>query len=390
MTDQSGKTELPQPDPDTIVEVPVDQLLLDSENARLSWRTDGDSQFELLKILWTQMSVDEVALSIAENGFFRSEPLFVVIENEDTVRPDRRKYTVIEGNRRLAAVMLLRNADLRQKVGATDLPMLDPSKIKELAKLPVIIYPDRQSLWPTVGFRHINGTRPWDSFSKAKYIADVHDGFHLSLEKIAETVGDRHATVARLYRGYEILKQADVKGRFSREDRANSRFYFSHLYTAVDQKEYQDFLGITPEGSLGPNPVPDSHMEQLEELLVWLYGSRSRNKFPVVRTQSPDLNTLREILSKPESLAALRGGEPLERAYSVFIGDRRRFRDALVNAKLQLQDAKGTVTTGYKGEDDMGATMEDILDIAQTISREMRAVARSMKPAKRPSTGREN
>ena len=49
MTDQSGKTELPQPDTDDIVEVPVDQLLPDSENARLSWRTGASSQLDLIK-----------------------------------------------------------------------------------------------------------------------------------------------------------------------------------------------------------------------------------------------------------------------------------------------------------------------------------------------------
>jgi ParB-like chromosome segregation protein Spo0J len=52
------------------------------------------------------MAVDEVALSIAENGFYRHEPLYAARESG--------KLNVVEGNRRLAAVKLLRDEKLRR------------------------------------------------------------------------------------------------------------------------------------------------------------------------------------------------------------------------------------------------------------------------------------
>ena len=50
--------------------IAVDRLLFDEENPRLASSRDASSQNDLLKILWTEMAVDKVALSVAANGFF--------------------------------------------------------------------------------------------------------------------------------------------------------------------------------------------------------------------------------------------------------------------------------------------------------------------------------
>jgi len=353
-----------------IQDIPINLLLLDEQNPRLASRVENNDQGELVKILWDEMAVDEVALSIAQNGFFRSEPLFVIRKEPAQSDPTKQLYITVEGNRRLAAVLLLRDSQLRKAVGATDLSISE-SRRAELGKLPAIVYPDRRTLWTTVGFRHINGIRPWDSFSKAKYVADVHEQYGIPLAQIARQIGDRHSTVARLYRGYKLLEQAESAGKFAREDRAKNRFYFSHLYTAADQREFQEFLEIAPERSEAAEPVPPSKLDELEELMTWLYGKRSEHKEPIVRSQNPDLNYLREVISKPDSLSALRSGYPLERCLEIAIGDRRRFREALTRAKVELQNAKGTVTTGYSGEDDLYDTAMDISRVAETLMDEM-------------------
>ena len=371
MAETNAQSVLLQPDTSRIVDIPVEQLLLDPVNARLAWRIEGDSQKDLVKILWTDMVVDEVAWSIAENGFFRSEPLFVITQDPQEKDPTKRKYIVVEGNRRLTSVLLLLDKELREEVRATNLPVIDAQRRAELSTLPAIIYPSRDRLWTTVGFRHIHGIRPWDSFSKAKYVADVHENYGIPLGEIADRIGDRHATAQRLYRGYKILEQAESCGAFNKEDRTRNRFYFSHLYTAVDQPAFQEFLGIDPETPLGPNPVPRSNLGELEELMIWLYGKRSAGIEPVVRRQNPDLNFLRQVISKPEALAALRSGYSLERSRLVVLGDRKRFRDALTSSKVELQNAKATVTTGYNGEEDLYEIVQDINLLVDTIREEM-------------------
>ncbi|MCX5784599.1 MAG: ParB N-terminal domain-containing protein [Elusimicrobia bacterium] len=349
-----------------ITDMKVDTLLLDQDNPRLASGSNAKTQEDLLQVLWNEMAVDEVALSIAANGFFREEPLFVVPDGKG-------KYIVVEGNRRLAAVTLLRDEAKKKKVGATDLPTLTTVQRAKLDTLPVSVYSRREELWQYFGFRHINGAKPWDAFSKAQYVAEVHEKYKIPLDKIANSIGDRHTTVKRLYRGYKILEQAESSASFNREDRVRNRFYFSHLYTAADQPEFQKFLGLDPNKSLEQNPVPKGKLPELKEMMIWLYGSKASGKEPIVRSQNPDLNLLREVVSRKNALAGLRTGLPLERAFEIGIGDKRRFRESLTRAKEDLQQAKATVTTGYSGEQDLYDTIKDILAYAETIKSEMDA-----------------
>jgi hypothetical protein len=366
-----------QPPPRDERPIRVDKLLLDPENPRLI--TDGPElkQDELLEILWKEMAVDEIALSIAQNGFFPEERLFVV-----PAEHVNGKYIVVEGNRRLAAVKLLLEDKLRERMGATVLPSLDARARRALEELPTSIYPNRRELWRYFGFRHINGPKPWDSFSKAAYVAEVHEDYGIDLETIADTIGDRHATVTRLYRGYLLLRQAERQGSWDREDRVGSKLSFSHLYTAAAQPEFQKFLGLASDKPLKPNPVPKTKLPELRELCTWLFGSQSRGVEPVVRTQNPDLNRLRDVIANPQSLDALRAGYGLDRAHDVSIGDTRRFREALISAKEDLQQAKATVTTGYNGEPELLTVIDDISTYAQSVKTEMAAKAAAPKRAK--------
>ena len=171
----------------------TDVLLFDAQNPRLSEEegptaVDG-SQEEILVELWRDFAVDEVALSIAENGYFPHEPLFVAREDEGLV--------VIEGNRRLAAVKLLRDASLRRMVGATDLPRITQRERAALDALPALVL-RREDIWQYLGFKHVNGPQAWQSYSKAQYIAWVHNHLKVPLDEIARRIGDKHATVTRL------------------------------------------------------------------------------------------------------------------------------------------------------------------------------------------------
>jgi hypothetical protein len=158
---------------------------------------------------------------------------------------------------------------------------------------------------------------------------------------------------------------------FRREDRIANKFFFSHLYTAVDQPEFQKFLRIEAEKSLRANPVPKSRLGELRELMIWFYGSKAEKKLPLVQHQNPDLNILREVISEPRGLAALRAGYPLQRSHEISIGDERRFRNALVRTKEELQIADGTVTTGYAGEEDSYLLIQDIVTIVQSLTDRM-------------------
>jgi hypothetical protein len=281
----------------------------------------------------------------------------------------------VEGNRRLAAVKLLLNADLRQQVKANDLPEISAARRKELKELPVSIYQKKEELWEYFGFRHVNGPKEWDSLSKAAYIAEVRRKYEHDLDTVARKIGDQHSTVERIYRGYVLLEQAEKATRFKREDSHRNRFYFSHLYTAATYPEVQKFLGIEAKTSLKDNPVLKSQLPHLEELMIWLFGSQERGLEPQVKTQAPDLSNLRDVIGNKAALAALRSGVSLHRSHAISQGDERRFEESLAQAKDALQEAKGTVTTGYDGDDELLTQMEGVVLLATSVLNEMKSIA---------------
>ncbi len=354
--------------------MPVERLLLDAENPRLATSVRGKSQFEIIQVLWTEMAVDELVYSIAANGYFPEEPLFAIPCNECDAEYDADKLVVLEGNRRLAAVLILLKDEWREKLKATNLPSITAAQKEALRSLPVSVYPNREVLWKYLSFRHINSPKAWDSFSKAKYVAHVHDDYQVSLQDIANRIGDRHATVSRLYRGYKVLQQAEAQAGFDQEDRVRNRFYFSHLYTALDYPEFQSFLGISGDEPDKDNPVASSCLGNLTQLMIWLYGSKSESKAPLVQKQNPDLVRLRDAISKPESLEELKAGYSLEIAYNTSVGDEPRFRRALINTRQELKQANQTVATGYDGDESLYLVLNDIQDILSVLQREMKRV----------------
>ena len=375
----TGSPPAPSRPPKPYERLPVEQLLLDPKNPRLAeyGALPGANQATLLQSLWSLMAVEELALSIAFNGYFEHEPLFVEAGPKD-------KFTVIEGNRRLAAVQLLLDRELREEVRATDLPRIDSKRRSEISKLPCVVI-TRKQLWRYLGFKHVNGPATWGAYAKAQYIATVHNEYGVPLHSISEQIGDVHSTVERQYRGLMVIEQAETQGVFDRTD-SYRKFGFSHIYTGLDKQGIQKFLGIENKPRDRRRPVPKSRISHLGELCEWLYGSRSREIEPRMRSQNPDLKTLDAVLLSKKGVQGLRDGLPLSVAHDITLGDQRIFRSSLQNAKQSLQKAHGTLSTGFQPKDtDALALAMEIDGLAADLHDEMerkRTTRRQKKPKK--------
>ena len=260
--------------------------------------------------------------------------------------------------------------------------MLTREQKEALEYLPVSIYPDRQSLWAYIGFRHVNGPLTWDSWPKAQYIAFVRNTFGIELDQIALSIGDKNQTVRRLYRGLMVLDQANEAG-YALDDRTKRHLSFSHLYTGLDYAGFQAFLGLTKDAGYEPRPILPKFLPNLKQLLVWLFGSKEEKKQPVVKSQNPDLKKLDDILKDPAALTALHAGLGLDVAHQLSLGEEVRFRECLTRSKHEIQQAKGLVVTGYKGERELLDTADAIADIAKSLSDEMRIIVRQKRNSSR-------
>ena len=352
---------------------PIDELCFDQRNPRLFLDVDQDED-ELVERLWREFAVDELAMSIASNGYFEHEPLFAAHEHG--------RHIVVEGNRRLAAVKILLDDGLREKLGAVDLPKITTERRKELATLPVVQC-DRQDIWHYIGFKHVNGSQPWQSYAKAQYVAWVHNELGEPLEEIARRIGDRHATVRRLYRGLMVLRQAEAAGRFDLEDRWKGHFSFSHLYTGLDYPNIQAMLGIDSEDSFHPNPVPEENLDALGNLCLWLYGQKSTDTRPLIQSQNPDLRRLESAIGSEAGLIALRRGLPLDVVIDISVGDEELFKGHLIEARHRLQEARGKQLTGDPGDSDTLRIANEIYELGAHLVTDMEDRRRELRASRR-------
>lgn len=355
---------------DEIVPVKVSSLAFDLRNPRLAEfdLTDGATEAELIRVLWEAMDVRELVLSIAASGFFRHEPLIVAREDG--------KNVVIEGNRRLAAVKLLRNPGLAKDL-TVSVPTLAPAEAAALETLPTV-QGTRESAWRYLGFKHVNGPAKWSSYAKSRYVAEVHRKYGVKLDDIAGQIGDTHKTVRRLYRSLMVIEQAERMNLFRRSDRARSHFSFSHLYTGLDYPGISGFLDLSPDSDEKRDPVPHEKARELRDLCLWLYGSKKEETPPVVQSQNPHLRHLDAVVASKEAISALRAGESLAVAYEISRSSATVFEESLYRALRSLQKARGLLSTGYDGSKELLRTAETVATVADDLAEEMERKRKEM------------
>ena len=344
--------------------IEVSSLSFDRRNPRMVEFDLGDdaSDREIMQVLWDTMDVWELVQSIAASGFFAHEPILVLDRGD--------KKIVVEGNRRLAAVKTLLDPDLVDSQSVR-IPSITNAACEELRLLPSQIVQSREEAWRYLGFKHVNGPAKWSSFAKSQYIADVHRNIGIDLEDIARQIGDNHSTVNRLYRGLMVLEQAERMGVFNRENRWKNHFSFSHLYTGLGYEGIQTFLALGEDITGSTDFVPIEKKIELGELFLWLYGSRTEGKQPIVRSQNPDLRYLDAVVDNLEALAALRNGFSLEYAFARSRPANNRFSEALQQSKAELENARALLSEGYDGAPRLLVMAGAVVDLAYDLYAEM-------------------
>ena len=348
---------------DPVETLTVSKLQFDLENPRLPEfeLTNSSTELDVIKVLWDAMDVRELVLSIAASGFFNHEPLIVSRENE--------KNVVIEGNRRLAAVRILLEPEAFEFL-KDDIPEITAAAKKNLNKLPVM-FSTRKDSWRHLGFKHVNGPAKWSSYAKARYIAEVHRYFEVTLEDIAQQIGDTHHTVQRLFRGLMVIEQAERMQVFSRDDRWRNHFSFSHLYTGLNYPGICEFIGLRSDSWDNSEPVPAERKTELGDLFLWMYGSKKQERPPVIETQNPHLRQLDSVLSSREAVAALRDGSGLSVAFELSRPSSTVFEESLLASKRNLQKAHSMLSAGYDGSDDLLRIADTVTDLAYDLYDQM-------------------
>lgn len=287
-------------------EVEVGDLLFDPKNPRLPLNKRDAEDDKVLEHFILKENLFELIASIGEQGYVDIEPIIVVEAGNG-------KYTVVEGNRRLAALKLLVNPKLAP-IKRTTVHELVDTATHHPTKVPVLVYANRDAVLDYLGFRHITGVDEWDSLAKARYLEELFE-FHNRtnpesaselFKRIARIIGSRADYVQKLIHGYWMYESIRDDGYYGIVGLDDDNFEFSLLTTALSYSNLSQFVNIQVADG---RPTYDK--DRLQELIEWLFKETDQGrKVP----ESRDLKTLSAVVADEDALAVFRSGKPLAEA----------------------------------------------------------------------------
>lgn len=318
----------------------LQDLCLDPLNVRLG-RSNTSPNLPQEKILdlmkdWT---LDELAVSFLESGFWPQEALLVVREN----LYGRPSLVVVEGNRRLAALRLLHEAIEGQLTSRKWVEIAKSKKATDylFEKIPYLIAESRKDVEAFLGFRHVTGIMEWQPAEKAQFITRLIEEDHMTYEEVMRKIGSKTSAVRQNYISYKLLLQMEELEKISLEHVEEK---FSVLYLSLRTEGVQKYLQIDIQA--GPEkakrPVPPSHLKSLVKFALWLFGDK---KTPPLVRDSRQVDDFGRILESKKAVQYLERSEKpdFEMAFRLAGGDEpeivRLVESAADNIELALSRA---------------------------------------------------
>ncbi|MGH9434100.1 MAG: hypothetical protein ACRD3T_21435 [Terriglobia bacterium] len=315
-------------------------LYLDASNPRLGRENTAHqlSQDQVLEAMkdWT---LDELALSFLESGFWPQEALLVVEE----LLNGQKRLVVVEGNRRLAALKLLKLAFDGKPESPKWRELVHRQKAPQnlFSEIPFIRVGSRNDVLAFLGFRHVTGIKEWNPAEKAEYIAHLIERHKMGYDEIRRKIGSKTDTVRRNYISYRLLLQMEGEEDI---DLKRVEEKFSVLYLSLRTEGAQKYLQVDIQSEPGKarRPVPQSRLEALARFALWLFGDEARE--PIVK-ESRYVERFGKVLLNRKAVEYLeRTDRPsLDFAYRIAGGDELEIIEFLQKAADNTEQALSLV-----------------------------------------------
>jgi hypothetical protein len=218
----------------------VTSLSLDSLNPRLPEIDKKLSQKELIEELIKHEDVYEIAKSVSENGYYPVERLICINENG--------KKTVVEGNRRLAALKLLLSPECAPVKEQKKYKKLSESiSLDQIKKVKVTIAPDRKSANHYIRNKHTSPTvKSWKPIQQANFYKNlINSGITIgNIVKEYAIPMSEIRDFLQLLDMYNIACNLELPEKLKEAVLDTRNFQASTLKRVYQNQRIQSFLGI--------------------------------------------------------------------------------------------------------------------------------------------------
>lgn len=308
----------------TVQYIPVGKLELDSENPRLPLSIEKSKQ-NIIDYIADSTAIEDLMSAIAENGFFSAEPLVAIKKDGDID-----EYIVVEGNRRLTAVILLIDPQACTKPSRRMHELSRQAKESglDLSTLPVLVCPSREFVLPFLGFRHITGVKQWDSLAKARYIKQLFDNTDknkepdLRYKEIARAIGSRKDFIRRNLDALAVYYVLERNDFFAIPELDEESIKFSVLSTALADEKISLYAGLSKFGDekaiISTYPIisqSEINIKNLKNLVQWMFKQNDSGETRL--GDSRNIRLLSKIVGTPIACKALEDGATLQQAYQL-------------------------------------------------------------------------
>ena len=283
------------------LELLVKNLKLDDQNPRLPKHLRGKAEEEIIKFMLLEAATLELMQAIGENGYFPGEQLLVV-------KAEGNDYRVVEGNRRLTALKLLKNPELASVQQSKVQKVYEEAEFKgdEIGKIPCLQFDDEKVIHRYLGYRHITGVQQWNLRQRAEYLESllnelfIDEDFEDACRELAKMIGSRRDYVKRVLVGQRIYTTIKENDFFGVKNLDESSFYFNYIADSMNRSNIVDFLNVDLDSN---SPTRHLDIKNLELWTKWFFEKFGENRTRV-RGTSNDLKMLNAILGNDNARRA--------------------------------------------------------------------------------------
>ena len=367
------------------LDIKIEHLHPDPNNPRLPRQYQGRKESELIEALYKFFSLEEIAISMFENGYFDAEPLVVIPENlpkefegkeyeelnndEDYkkfIEDPKTHFIVVEGNRRLSTAKLLLTG------GKKKFPLIEDAAegiAEDIKILPVIVYPQRKDVLAYIGARHIIGTKKWDAYAKARYVASLKEEHGLDMDEIQKTVGDTGNSARKIYACYKLIEK--IEEEFENIDTGDAKDNFSFLMLATGQGSAKDYIGLEKRWDkidFDSEIIPNEKLDHLRQLFLWLFGDGKDNR-RVIKESRDITNYLSDILRSKDAMDYLKTTGDLIGAFDRSGGVEKLAEKYIRKANTSMESAMGLIH-----KSDSENIKEELENLEELVNRALKYV----------------
>jgi ParB-like chromosome segregation protein Spo0J len=307
--------------------LPLEQLQFDATNPRIVERLGPrPGQRQIYNLLVNEEDARDLIPSFIENGYLPTDPLIVRAEHNG-------KYSVLEGNRRLAALQSMSASEDEEDRTAFEQ--------KNLNELPCLIFRGGEDAeLAYLGLRHISKTKDWSPAAKSAFVERLlRSG--VSLTQAGRRTNTSPQALRQLLLTRRLFEKAVGLGIETPSIAAERDLVFWHLGDAVRRRRTKQYLEV--EENDNPLLPPEVDEGKLEKLMTWIYGNPKTKQTKLI-TSIRDIPSLDLSLGNEKSIQALEAGATIQDALEAAEAAGAKVNAHLDRAKTSVQKATGTLS----------------------------------------------